>query len=207
MNNPQTKLAQRLLYLPLDVREKVLLWLTYKGLKPVSEITAERRGNIMALAKRGIRKESQYNFNSSKSKRIRKWIRDAGLYLEVSRDNDTEWHIGKNKDHASESAKIIRKFDPENEVKSGLLFGYPEASTRAYTSNKGKDFDEIKKIMVGTGGLQYEDPFLKDKYYAPYIFYNMPKNRVKEESQIAKTWADTIRKDVPKLAAWFEETK
>lgn len=200
----QENLAKRLLYLPIDIHEKVLLWLAYRGLKPVSEITVERRGNIMSLLRRGIRRVSTYSYNSPKIKRIRKWIRDAGLFRATQPKYETSWHVGKDKDKVIESAKILRMFDYENEVKSGLLLGYPEESAKAYARNRGKSEEEVMKEMIGTGSLVYEDSYLKDKYFTPYIFYNMPRNRVVEDSKVAQKWADTIREEVPILAKWFE---
>lgn len=200
-------MARRLLYLPLDIHEKVLLWLAYRGLKPVSEITVERRGNIMSLLRRGIRRVSTYSYNSQKTKRIRKWIRDAGLFRCAEQSNNSSWHVGKNRNNVVESAKILHKFDYENEVKSGELLGYPEESVRAYARSRDMSEKEIKKVMLGTGDLIYKNPYLKDKYYAPYIFYNMPKKRVELDSQTAKRWADTIREEVPVLAKWFEKSE
>ncbi len=194
-------LAGRLLYLPLDLDEKIFLWLTFKGIKPVSEITAERRGNFFSLAKRGIHRKSKYDYNSANSRRIRGWIKDAGL---VMMTNGSEWHVGKEKNKISESLKIIRKFDYDNEIKSGLLFGFPKKSVEAYSHNRiVKENDQIP--MMGIGVEKYENKFLKDKYYTPYILYNVPLRNVEEDSLTAKKWADTIRKDIPKLAKWFEK--
>ena len=204
MNTKEKNLASRLLYLPLDLHEKVLLWLAYKGLKPVSEITASRRGNVFKLLKKGIKPKSNYYFNSSKSKRIRKWIKGAGLFIAIEQGHDMAWHVSKNSDLAKLSTKSLHKLDIKNEIKTGQLFGFPETSIQAYAQNRNKNFDETLKVMVGTGELLYKNEYLKDKYFTPYIFYNMPKNRVKEDSQVAKVWADTIRHDVPKLATWFE---
>ena len=92
-------------------------------------------------------------------------------------------------------------------MKGGLLFGFPESSVRAYAKNRDKSETEIAQEMVGAGALVYQDPYLKDKYFTPYILYNIPKVSVRQDSQIAKKWADTIRQDVPKLASWFEKNQ
>lgn len=197
-------LASRLLYLPLDIHEKVLLWLAYKGLKPVSEITVERRGNTFALAKRGIHKESTYKYNSPNSQRIRKWIRDAGLSIAIKPKFNTSWHVGKDKDKVSLSAKIIRKLDYDNEVKTGLLLGFPEESTKGYAQDRIAKSEEEKIPMIWPSD-KFNDPYLKDKYYTPYVFYAIRQDRVREDSQTAKLWADTIRQDIPTLAKWFEK--
>lgn len=208
-NNNKEKLASRLLYLPIDLNEKVLLWLTYKGLKPVSEITAlkRNRAHLRRMMRDPLYKKSYkspYDFDSRSSKRIRKWINDAGLYLAIEPEYETAWHVGSNPEQVKTSTKLLHKFDIENEIKTGLMFGFPEVSVRAYAENRNKSDEEIENVMVGTGDLLYKDPYLKDKYFTPYVFYNIPKSKVVEQSQVAKKWADTIREDVSQLATWFE---
>lgn len=204
MGKSQAVLAGRLLYLPLDIHEKVLLWLAYKGLKSVSEITVERRGNVFALAKRGIRKESTYKYNSPSSKRIRKWIRDAGLSIAIEPKFNTSWHIGKDRDKVSLSVKIIHKLDYDNEVKTGLLLGFPKESVKGYAKDRVAKSEKEMIPMIWPGD-KCNDPYLKNKYYTPYVFYAIRKDCVVEDSKIAQIWADTIRKEVPLLAKWFEK--
>ncbi len=206
----QASLSRRLLYLPLDLHEKVLLWLTYKGLKPVSEITAEKRNKVhLRRMMRDVEykktHKSSYDFNSKNSKRIRKWLKDAELNLATEPSHESAWHIGKNADQVKTSVQIFHNFDLKKEIETGILFGFPEESAKAYAHNRNKDFEETLKVMVGTGDLRFKNEYLKDKYFTPYIFYNMPKDKVQEESKIPKIWADTIRRDIPKLALWFEK--
>ncbi len=207
MTELEKKLARRLLYLPLDVNEKVFLWLTYRGLKPVSEITVTRR-NYSRL-RRLLSEKNLETFepedNSQKIRRIRKWIRDAGLHIATEGKNDTSWHVGRDKDKATLSAKILHRFDYENEYKSGFLLGYPEESVKAYAHNRVLKLGENQTSMVWPG-MKFFYPFLKDKYYTPYLLYALRADRVKEDSQVAKTWADVIRKEVPTLAKWFEKS-
>lgn len=203
-------LASRLLYLPLDIHEKVLLWLTYKGLKPVSEITVLKRDRthlrrMMSDPVYRSSYKSPYSYDSKKSKRIRRWIADAGLHLSIEPGHDIAWHISQDPSLAKQSTELLHKFDTESEIKSGILFGFPKESAKTYAENRNKSDEDVEKIMVGTGELLYKNNFLKDKYYTPYIFYNMSKDKVQEESKIAKIWADAIRQDVPKLAAWLEK--
>lgn len=206
----EEKLASRLLYLPLDTQEKIFLWLTHKGLKPVSEIQAEKRDKkYLRLRLTDPEKAKEYpkekfDINSPKTKRIRKWIGDAGLFFLSSDPSDSNWYIGKKIEDIKIVMDSIRKFDKENQIKTGLLLGFPEEATKAYAENLGKSYEEIKKVMVGTGASVFENEYLKDKYFAPYVFYNMAKTRVEVDSETARIWADTIRKDVPKLAKWFE---
>lgn len=197
----QEILARRLLYLPVDLGEKVLMWLTYKELKPVSEITVIKR-NLSKLRK-GIR-TNDYDFNSPKSKRIRKWLKDAGLFRVSESKYPGSWHIGKNLSEVKLSVKVIRKFDYENEILSGKIFGFPPGSVVAYAINRSLEASDPKHPVLWPGD-RFQNPYLKDKYFTPYIRYALDANRIKEDSEIAKIWADTIRKDVPTLAKWYEK--
>ena len=154
----KNNLANRLLYLPLDIHEKVLLWLTYKELKPVSEITAERRGNIKSLLKKGIRKASTYQFDSPNSLRIRGWIKDAGLVISFEEKYGSAWHISKDKKLANESVESLQKYDYNSEVKSGKLFGFPIESVKTYAKNRGKPYEEIQKSPTYNSGFALRFP-------------------------------------------------
>ncbi|MFZ3069372.1 MAG: hypothetical protein WA052_03630 [Microgenomates group bacterium] len=122
------------------------------------------------------------------------------MYFKPESEGNMSWHVGKDKSKVEISSEIIRKFDFENELKSGLLFGFPEDSAKAYAHNRiAKDDEQIP--MVWPNNENYFD----NKYYAPYVLYNIPLRSVEKDSQTAKLWADTIRKDVPKLAKWFEK--
>lgn len=209
MNKIQEKLAKRLLYLPLDVHDKVLLWLTYKNLKPVSEICADRRRKAELIRKIRDKKFrnsyiSTYNPNSPNSKRIKKWIHDASMFIATEKSGDISWHISKNKTKAFHSAKIIHLFDYQHEIEKGSLFGFPKKSVEAYAHNQTSKTKSLIP-MVGTGSLKYDHPYLKNKYFTPYVFYNTCQNSITKDSQIAKKWADTIRRDIPLLAKWFEK--
>lgn len=194
-------MARRLLYLPVDLGEKVLMWLTHKGLKPVSEITVIKR-NLSQL-KKGIR-NTDYDFNSSSSKRIRKWLNDANLYLLSESEYPGSWHIGKNPEQVKLSVKVIRKFDYENEILSGKLFGFPPKSVIAYAVNRSLETPDPNHPILWPGD-KFQNPYLKDKYFTPYLIFALDANRIKEDSKVAKTWADIIRKDVPLLSKWYEK--
>ncbi len=157
----------------------------------------------MALARRGIHRESTYDYNSTKSKRIRKWLKDAGLHIAMEPKCDSCWHIGKDKDQVILSTKILHKYDYENEVKTGTLFGFPKAAVEAYAHSRVSE--EAMNLMMNIGKHRSDYPELKGKYFLPYMLYNIPKTNIIENSQTAKLWADTIRKDVPMLANWFEK--
>ncbi len=209
----QNNLANRLLYLPLDIHEKILLWLTYKGQKPVSEIAAHKRDKKYLCLRRlnpELAKkypQEKYDYNSRNSLRIRKWLSDAGLVLITESPQDITWFISHDLEKAKAAMQSLHRFDRDNQIKTGLLFGFPRDSVIAYADCLSKTQDEIGKIMVGTGDLVLKNEYLKDKYFTPYIFYNISREKIKKDSQIAQKWADVIRKDVPKLAQWFEKSQ
>lgn len=191
INSSEKKLASRLLYLPLDLGEKVLLWLAYKELKPVSEITV-------------IRRHCNNNRNNSKIKKVKKWIKDAGMFYTNDGKNITSWHVSKDKSKTVISAKILHRFDYESECQSGILLGYPKESAEAYAFNRNVKLGEDQIPMIWPG-LKYIDPSLKDKNYTPYIFYAIRADKLIEAGKTAQLWANTIRKETPLLAKWFEK--
>ncbi len=200
MITSQKNLAKRLLYLPLDLNEKVLLWLAYRGLKPVSDITVQRRN--MALLRRGI-KTSPPNIKN-KINRIEKWIHEAGLFYATELGHLSSWHVGRDKHQTALSAKLLHRFDYGSEYQTGILFGFPEESAKAYAHNRGVKLGE-RQIPMVMPGHQSLHPYLKNKYFLPYIFYSIRADNIKEDSQVAKLWADTIRKETPILAKWYED--
>lgn len=200
MKQTQDILAKRLLYLPLDLNEKILLWLTYKRIKPVSEITVVRR-NFTKL-KLGIRTPDLKN-NDPRLIRIKKWIKDANLKVIPERNSTISWHVGKDVEKVKRSVKIIRKYDYDSEIESGKLFGFPEKSVEAYAKNRvaKSEKEEIPMEMA----IYSLNPFFKNKKFTQYAMYSMRTDSIKEESEIAKKWARCIQKDVPTLAKWFEK--
>jgi hypothetical protein len=199
MNIKDQKLESRLLYLSLDLNEKVLLWLAYRGIKPVSEITVERRN--LAQLRKGIRLPG-LGFSHPKIKKIRKWINDSGLYIQIEKEYSSSWHVGMDKEKVIKSEKIIRQFDYDSEIQSGIIFGFPEKSAKSYAFNRTvkSPKDEIKMVPP----MDFTNTFLKDKYYTSYIMYAIDARFVEKDSQVAKLWADTIRKDIPILSRWYE---
>jgi hypothetical protein len=199
MNIEDQKLANKLLYLPLDLNEKVLLWLAHKGIKPVSEITVERRN--LAQLRKGIR-SPDLGFDHPKIIRIKKWIQDAGLYTQIEKEYSSSWHVGKDETLVKKSEQIIRQFDYDNELESGKIFGFPKNSVKAYAHNRvaKTPSEEVKMVPP----IDFSNQFLKDKYYTAYMMFAVDARFLEHDSQMAKLWADTIRADLPLLAKWYE---
>lgn len=177
------KLASELLLLPLDINEKIFLWLTYKGLKPVSEIEVIRREN----------KESNPAL-------VEKWIEDAGLIYLSYPDSPYNWHVGKELKKIEKTIENLHKFTYESEIVTGELFGFPSASVKAYADNRVG-----KKTPIIWVGEKYINEITSGHYFTPYILYSVSRENVEKDILVAKEWADTIRNDVPKLAQQFEK--
>lgn len=190
------KLASRLLYLPLDLNEKVLLWLTYRGLKPVSNIYVKRR-NFSLLRKGNVARGPAVD--QKKKREIRKWIKDAGLFC-LTKEND--WYVGKNSEKVKLLTKTIDRFDSESEYETGTLLGYPRNSVKAYAFNRKAKLGQKQIPMIGS--LLSDYSALRNRYFAPYVMFSIRADSIKEDVKVAKLWADTIRKEVPLLAKWYE---
>ncbi len=184
MTDFDKKLANRLLYLSLDLDSKVCLWLTYRDIKPVSAIL--------------IKDKNELQF-----RKIIKWFEDAGLYHSIESDCRNCFHVSRHKEKAELSSRVLHLFDYDNEYLSGTLFGFPKDAAKAYAENRDKK-SQVDKTLMLSGNEKDVHPYLSDKYYAPYILYAVRSNHIEDDSQSAKLWADTIRKEVPVLAEKFE---
>lgn len=176
MTDFDKKLASRLSYLPLSLSDRIYLWLTYRGIKPVSEI-------VFIKDKR-----------NPKTKRIIKWLKDANLYYipeSTSKKNYVGLYISKDYKKVELLDKLSLKNDKKSEFIKGILYGFPKEVVKAYKTNTSAEG-------------YFLHPYLKNKYFTPYILYSSRRDHIKEDSQTAKLWADTIRKEVPTLAKWFE---
>lgn len=198
-NETKNKLGSRLIYLPLDPVEKVLLWLAYRHLKPVSEISVTRR------SKSKIKKRvTNFNESSPKIKRIKMWIKDAGMFYMPEKEYPSAWHVGHNKKDVSESATTIRKFDYKSELKTGLLFGFPNKSVQAYARNNNPKTNNESTTIIWPGD-KYLHPKTKDKTYTPYLIYAVNLDSSPTDLKVAEKWANCIRTELPLLAMWYEK--
>ena len=200
MKQSEIKLANRLIYLPLDPIEKVLLWLTYRHLKPVSEISVTRRKGL----KNKKRPNVAFDKNSFGVKKIKKWISDAGLVYSSEPKYPSAWHVGQNKKDVSDSVTKIRKFDYESELKTGLLFGFPIKSVQAYAKNNNLE-DKNDPTNIIWPGDKYTHSKTKNKSYTPYLIYAVSLESSEIDLKVAEEWANCIRSELPILAKWYEK--
>lgn len=179
----QDKLASQLTILPLWVVNKVELWLTYKGLKPVSLFSPRKKDGLTA---------AQFN-------KIKKWITNAGLFIEPDPHSGDEEHF-----IISQNTKLldkVKKMDfsshalPENYHKLGVLLGYPSEATKAYA------YGSSSKLI----GADDTGSPVRNKPESSYAQFLLRKGYEKEDIKTAKIWMNTVRHDIPKIAKEFEK--
>ncbi|HCQ31040.1 TPA: hypothetical protein DIU27_01465 [Candidatus Collierbacteria bacterium] len=183
------KLSRSLLFLPIDLLDKVFLWLAYRELKPVSEISLTRQ-------KRKSNKENLL--------RIEKWLRVAGLHSSPEKGNCTSLHVGKDMEKVLLSSVILRSTDYDNEIKTGILLGYPEASVKAYAINRNLELGQNPEPLIYPGFYMIHEN-TKSIDYLPYLVYAATTRNLSKELSVAKKWAQLIRTETPILAKWYED--
>ncbi|MFZ2202188.1 MAG: hypothetical protein WAV56_02215 [Microgenomates group bacterium] len=175
-------LASRLCYLPLFVSDRIKLWLTYRALKPAS-----------LIAFRG----SSYPQTPTRLHRIQKWVKDAGLFIKLDPFDPKKSVYIVSKDQSAIKKLTKMKSPPSNDDchTMGLLFGYPPAAVKTYSYGDPSQM---------TGSLSKDSP-VKALPEALYAEYAIRLGHEKDDLGVAKKWMETIRKDIPKLAEWYEK--
>ena len=107
-------LKRSLLSLPVIILGKVELWLTYKGLKPVSAITLETNFS---------------DLGEMQKKKLKEWLKKANLYHFMDQEEDRVLHVSKRSENAELSSRILWSKNYEDIIEQGMLFGYPPEPT------------------------------------------------------------------------------
>lgn len=192
-------IKDRLLKLPLDPGEKVLLWLTFIGQKPVSDI------HVLIRDKEKLRKGEFTSKNSdieSNLVEIKTWITDAGLIYEIEKEHPTAWRVGKDKTQIIKSIDYLHNSNKDKQIELGLIFGYPKNSVEAYVNNQETTYEQFIQIMIPPRGIEGEN----SEYFWPYAIFAISKSHQDEGVKLAKLWADIIRNDLPELAKLYESS-
>ena len=162
--------------MPLNVQERIQLWLTHRGLKKATLITLEK---------------------NKQNQRIFKWLHDTSLEWVQKRERI---FVSKNKLIANQLSNIWNKNNQESEYQKGILLGYPTKPSQAFA--KYADNKYRGKYLVNIIDPNFPKSVIP---YYPYIFFIVRKGKEKVDSVIAKRWAKVIRADIPKLAKWYEK--
>jgi hypothetical protein len=180
----ESKLASRLLYLPLFLPKKNYLWLTYKGIKPVSLIPLSRENGPLAYTHK---------------KRIYHWLKDAGIFYKIdpiTKGNTIHLIISKDPKRIEEVIKLGSNLTLEAEYELGILLGYPKEAVHAYVYEYSTISFDDKANLLDTKHPEFK-----------YSGYRFRRGFEQEDLKTAILWMETIRKDIPKLAKWFENIK
>lgn len=169
------KISDRLLSLPVTLEGKVQLWLTYKGLKPVS--TAQ------FLSSRTPQEEVDFS----------KWLQDAKLVQAPDHKSEEFVFVSKDMDLAKRAAEIMWSENKDDLLEKGDLFGYPQEAVRAYAfqkdvtvitpSNFQEYWSSYVRYLVRTTHIN-EDR-LTAKNWADVIRKDIPKLAIQFEEEMA----------------------
>jgi hypothetical protein len=174
---------RELLALPINTTSKIHLWLVYNVLKPsVSFVEPEENTKLLI-----------------------KFLDKANLpYKIVNEDTYKIFCVAKDKSVALSLYTILNTsplpFDAH--TKLGRLYGFPKKAVYAYSANLKEIETQQFKKMVGVA--EFHNSF-GHWYWEPYVRYIVRRGYEKEDSLIAKSWADEIRLELPSLAKQCED--
>jgi len=145
------------------------------------------------LAYRGLKPVSTIHLekNSKMTPKLEVWLREAKLHHAPDQTSPRLFFVSQDKAKAQRAAAIMWSETPADLKEKGILFGYPKAAVAAFA--KGQP---LKGLL----------PRNWDKYWAAYVRYAVRPGHELEDSRVAKTWADTIRADLPAIAKKYEHT-
>lgn len=176
------KLAKSLEKLPISVG-RILLWLVYKGYKPLVSIVLD----------------FDWKNNTKKQKIIFSWLKEAGLKSSLSQKFPDTLHISR----SDKLLELYKKYELKDSSNAhtirGNLYGFPKEVVTSYA----KHFSHLEKFM--THAILVEESI--DWYWLPYAEYLVRIGYEKKDTEIAKKWADASRKDIPKLAKEYEKNR
>jgi len=115
--SPQN-ISQTLLSLPVTLEGKVQLWLTYRGLKPVS--TAQFLTNISP--------QDKTHFHT--------WLKNAQMIQTPDLESDEFVFVSKDLARAQRAAAIMWSENRDDIIEKGDLFGYPKSAVAAYADKE-----------------------------------------------------------------------
>lgn len=171
-------LSSSISYLPLNIQSRVELWLTYRKLKPCSLLLTRK----------------------PKDRKVINWLNEAGLSFYKDRKDTSQIFVSTNKNLAKKLADIWQDESSEAEYQKGILLGYPTQAVKAF-SVYARDPNRKKYL---TSILETDFPKAQINYF-PYLSYIVRRDKISEDSKKAQQWSECIRKEIPKLACWYEK--
>lgn len=123
-------------------------------------------------------------------KKIVRFAKNSGLFLEVDKKDKTLYFVSKNVEYVKELKKIWDdKGDEERLIRKGELLGYPIEAVRVF-AKKAYDKERSKYLAL------CDDP------YGGYI---LRKDHRNEDSKVSKKWRDFVMETNPKLLQWVDK--
>jgi len=216
----KSEIKEDLLKLPIRIDSKVNLWLVLADFKPATEVLVKE--TIFNKEER-TESASEKDFN-----KVVSFIKNLGLNHRIRRQYNSGWRkivvngqtlkinvtfirdvilVSKHEESVDQLYSCTTDLDRESEsahYQLGTLFGFPEKAVKEYAFwmrwyTTDKYFPKTLSRSIDTHKM------LQDCYWEPYVQYIVRKGHEKEDSLVAKHWADRIRKDLPELAKKFEK--
>lgn len=171
-------LNKRLPYLPISILGRIELWLTYRNLKNASSISLRK----------------PFDLESSTTKRTMHWLADAGIFYQVDGRDSSLLHVAKTQELAKKMSLLQWSKREEDILFRGIQYGFPEKAVRLFSANHEK-----------LTAVDSKSSLLADCYWKPYVRFMVRIGHEKEDSLVAKNWADIIENEVPIVGRWFEK--
>lgn len=179
-------LAKRLNGLPIEVG-KVQLWLVYRRLKPMASVVLD----------------FDWESDDEEREKLEDWFKDAGVVFKKSQRNENTLHVSLDENVLEKHALSELDESAEAHLLRGKLYGFPEGAALAYSEViEREDLFPNEKVIHAPKVLE-----LRDKYWYQYIEYLVRRGHEFEDSMVAKTWADVVRKEIPEVAQEYEKER
>ncbi|GEM_PF-1945515 len=129
--------------------------------------------------------------NESERLLVFEWIKDANLLFETDDDNGNLIYVSKDRVKLKKIKEIMWSTKAEDHITKGLLFGYPKEAVIEFANNHA--------AMEKSDGET-----LKLDHFA-YIRYKTRISNPIEDSNVALSWAELSRREIPNIAKEFED--
>lgn len=174
-----------------------LLWLVHKDAKSMATISTDFEWSENVLSNKD-------KFNIVQEKVVRDALKEMGIKYRLSKRFGNTLHVSKDEEILLENEKLELLDTEEAHFKRGIFYGFGESNSKVYAEEVVKPGEMFpnKRLIHAT-----MVPDLVDEYWYPYIEYLVRVDHEREDSIIAKEWADIVRKDLPELAEKYEKQR
>lgn len=213
-------LKKRLLNFPINLQDKVEIWLILRDLKPATDIFLKK--TLINKIDRST-KVTQRNL-----KIVENFLKDNNLfYKTIDQYNhgqlkikvghkyyyvnftffDKIFFVSKKEDFVESLYKawtdLRGVFEPSVNRQLGILYGFPKEAVEEYV--KAWSDPKVKSLPDNLEKAIEFHKRHKGEYWESYVSYIIRKGHDEEDTQVAKRWADCVRNEFPELALKFEK--